>query len=472
MKNILKFNLVLGLMFLSNILLYAQEVNEKVFFTTGLKIGEVSSNSAIILTRLCADEKPVPLKHKRTKAPLCKPIDFDESMPVEKMEGFVKGAFGEVRIELNSKNHNILLDWEAVSAYQDYTLKHRFEGLKSNTKYNLVIKGRKNEKSPISEIQGGFKTKPKSNEIEPIIFTTTTCQMYWTYDDTERGLKVYDAMAKLNPNFHVQTGDYVYYDKPGPYAKTIELARHKWHAINSFPSLVDFYANVPLYLEKDDHDLLKDDTSPGSTPYGEITYKDGLKIWYEQAPIIEKPYRTFQWGKDLQIWLVDVREYRSDNWEEDNKDKTILGAEQKEWLQKTIKKSNASFKVLITPTPIVGPDRIKGKNDNHANKSFQTEGEWFRSYLAKNDVIVTNGDRHWQYVSKDPKTGLMEFSQGATSNEHAGGWKKNELRPEHKFLRIKGGFLAVKVDRENNKPIARFQHYDVDGNMVHEEVIF
>ena len=65
----------------------------------------------------------------------------------------------------------------------------------------------------------------------------------------------------------------------------------------------------------------------------------------------------------------------------------------------------------------------------------------------------------------------MEFSQGATSNEHAGGWKKNELRPEHKFLRVKGGFLAVKIHRENNKPIAKFQHYDVDGNMVHEVII-
>ena len=69
-------------------------------------------------------------------------------------------------------------------------------------------------------------------------------------------------MAKLAPDFFVQTGDYVYYDKPGPLATTPEKARHKWHAINGWPSLVNFFRQTPTYLIKDDHDLLSNDSHP------------------------------------------------------------------------------------------------------------------------------------------------------------------------------------------------------------------
>ncbi len=442
----------------------------QVYFTTGIKIGEVTSSSVIIHTRLCASEKAVPIKHKRTHPPLCKPIDFNEDMPLEQMDGFVKGTLGQVKIDVIANDEVIETMWEYVSSYEDYTIKRKIEGLKPNTEYKLVISGRKNIDEPITKFYGRFKTMPEKDEITDVVFTTSTCQMFWTYD-SDRGLKIYDEMAKLNPDFHVQTGDYVYYDKPGPYAKTVALARHKWHAINSFPSLIDFYARTPLYAEKDDHDLLKDDASPGISPYGELSYKDGVKIWYEQMPVIGKPYRTFKWGKDLQIWLVDVREFRSDNWENDGKEKTILGDAQKEWLKQTIKKSKATFKIIISPTPIVGPDRSKGKNDNHANKSWGVEGEWLRSFLSRNKVIVINGDRHWQYVSKDLKTNLLEFSVGSSSNEHAGGWKKSDKRKQHEFLRVEGGFMSVKISREKNNPKAIFQYYDVNGNIVHEKIL-
>ena len=53
---------------------------------------------------------------------------------------------------------------------------------------------------------------------------------------------------------------------------------------------------------------------------------------------------------------------------------------------------------------------------------------------------------------------------------HAGGWDPEDLRPEHRFLRVKGGFLRGEVSRKNGRPQLVFQHYDVDGNIVHEEV--
>ncbi|MGJ8737509.1 alkaline phosphatase D family protein, partial [Zobellia laminariae] len=155
----------------------------------------------------------------------------------------------------------------------------------------------------------------------------------------------------------------------------------------------------------------------------------------------------------------------------DGKEKTIWGKEQIAWFKETVEASDATFKILVSPTPIVGPDRSKGKYDNHSNTSFATEGKWLRQYLADQNVLVINGDRHWQYVSVDPVTGLREFSQGPVSDFHAQGWNQEDLRPEHKFLRVKGGFLAVNVYRENNEAVIEFTHYDVDGNEVNKEVI-
>ncbi len=86
-------------------------------------------------------------------------------------------------------------------------------------------------------------------------------------------------------------------------------------------------------------------------------------------------------------------------------------------------------------------------------------------------MYVINGDRHWQYVSVDVQTGLWELSQGPVSDFHAQGWNENDKRPEHKFLRVKGGFLGVKVYRQKKEAVIEFLHYDVDGNVVNKETM-
>ena len=208
----------------------------------------------------------------------------------------------------------------------------------------------------------------------------------------------------------------------------------------------------------DDHDVTKDDSWPGKD-FGNLTWEQGLKIWREQIPQSEKPYRTFRWGKNLQIWLPEGREFRSKNSMEDSPEKTILGKEQLAWLEETMKASDATFKLYISATPVVGPDREK-KNDNHANKGFSHEGEHLRKFLSSiPGCFVINGDRHWQYHSVDPETGLNEFGCGASSDAHAGGWGKNDKRPEHRFLRVKGGFAGVTADKDT----ATFKLFDVDG---------
>ena len=81
------------------------------------------------------------------------------------------------------------------------------------------------------------------------------------------------------------------------------------------------------------------------------------------------------------------------------------------------------------------------------------------------NFFVCCGDRHWQYYSIDPKSGLREFSCGPASNKHAGGSPKHDpkLQPFH---RVKGGYLSVEVHRPEQKPPITFRHHDVHGGVV------
>jgi alkaline phosphatase D len=82
-------------------------------------------------------------------------------------------------------------------------------------------------------------------------------------------------------------------------------------------------------------------------------------------------------------------------------------------------------------------------------------------------MYVVCGDRHWQYASIDPKTGLREFSCGPVSDRHASGYNEEFYGEMHRFLRVKGGFLSVDVDSKAGN--ITFKHHRVDGSVRYEE---
>jgi alkaline phosphatase D len=204
---------------------------------------------------------------------------------------------------------------------------------------------------------------------------------------------------------------------------------------------------------------------------GDFTFTQGQQVFLEQVPMGERTYRTFQWGRDLQIWLMEGRDFRSPNDMPDSELKTIWGTKQKRWLKNTVTSSEATFKILISPTPIVGPDR-ENKFDNHSNVNFAYEGNEIRSFIQGVDhMYVVCGDRHWQYVSVDDETGVREYSCGPASDEHAGGWTNEMFMPEHRYLNVIGGFLAGKVTRIENQPVLVFYHYNVDGHIMNSDTL-
>lgn len=397
-----------------------------------------------------------------------------QGLTLNDMEGACPGGAGEIRlVYYPAENPTSVVEtaWTPVDTLKNYTTQWKLNGLTAGTEYHVEIYARKGPRYLNSDtIAGVFRTPPAEDLQKDIRFAIVTCHDYNRRDDKVNGHKVYPSIQRLNPDFFVHTGDVEYYDKPNPWAMTEPMMYFKWDRLFALPYQRDFFNKVTTYFMKDDHDILSDDAYPGMT-YGAVTFDRGIEIFdKEQFPSNDLPYKTIRWGKDLQVWIMEGRNFRSKNDDPDGPGKTIWGSEQKAWLRETIEKSDAAFKLIITPTPVLGPDRTS-KGDNHSNAAFQYEGDEIRSFINQFDnVFICNGDRHWQYVTHHEGTNLWEFSCGSMSDEHAGGWNQEKLMPEHRFLRVAGGFLMGHVFRDGDKVKLQFTHHDVDGNVVHEEM--
>jgi len=434
---------------------------------TGAKVGEVTASSAIVWARRTAEatrnEQGQVLPHPEGD-------DLPTQEEVNAQLHAVPGAPGRLRVRYGTVTERLdagTTAWKEVDASSDFSAQFRLEELEPATTYFYEIESENVEGDADPQpFTGRFRTAPAADRSERVVFTVVTGQMYRDVDDPD-GFLIYDAMAALKPDFLVPTGDTVYYDNERPRARTKALARYHWQRMYGFPRLVAFHRQFPAYWMKDDHDTLRNDCWPtqGSGFMSPLAFEDGLTLFREQVPMGDGPtYRTYRWGRDLQVWLVEGRDFRSPNPMPDGPDKSIWGAEQKAWLKRTMLESDATWKVLLSPTPIVGPDR-GNKRDNHANDAFTHEGNEIRRWLAENlpdSAFIACGDRHWQYHSVDPATGVHEFSCGPASDEHAGG-SPGQDPDYHRFHRVGGGFLSVTADGD----AITFRFHDVPGDVVY-----
>jgi alkaline phosphatase D len=396
----------------------------------GVKVGNVTSSSALVWVRTSTGRAA---------------------------DGSVRGAADRVTVACNG----VKPLQARTDASRDFTHLFELTALRPATEYACDAATGSGAKNRFR-----FRTAPVSTAPARASFTVVTGLMYKDLDDP-RGYKIAEAMAKQRPDFLVLTGDSVYYDNEPPRATTPEIARFHWQRMYSLPRMTALFASVPAYWEKDDHDILSDDCWPGKDPefMKPMTFARGLDIFAQQAPVQGIPYRSARWGKWIEVWMIEGREFRSPNTMPDGPGKTILGETQKRWLKESVAKSNAKWKVIVSPTPWVGPDRAN-KGDNYANKSFATEGNEMRAWASKvPNLFVVTGDRHWQYHSVDPATRLEEFSCGPASDEHAGG-TPGENQEFHRFHRLKGGYAGVEATSDGRLFL---RLHDVNGAVVYEQ---
>ncbi len=385
----------------------------------GTLSGEVTDTTALVQTRLTTAEK------------------LNE-------DGDLDGAKGGIHFQWSEdetfKNATLTPRME-TSADSDFIARELLTGLKPDTKYFFrAIYGTSAE----AEKHGptcSFRTLAGESSKRPVKFLVGSCMNYnkfmhgksgnahgpltATDEDKALGFPSFAAMKKLDADFFVGTGDIVYYDNPIRRAETVPELRLCWHEQFRFPRMIAFFQDVPTYWSKDDHDFRYNDSDNDSDRLP--LSKTGIDLFKEQLPIAPQSdtdtptYRTHRVSRDLQIWMTEGRDYRSPNKMKDGPEKTQWGAEQREWLKTTLKASDAKWKILISPTPMVGPDDAK-KKDNHTNLGgFRHEADEFFAWLKTNEIenfITICGDRHWQYHSIHP-SGVEEFSCGALNDENS-----------------------------------------------------
>ena len=292
--------------------------------------------------------------------------------------------------------------------------------------------------------------------------------------------------SQIEANFLIGTGDNVYYDTPQkPRAETVPQLRQKWHEQFVQPRYCDLFARVPTYWMIDDHDYRIDDGD--NTGDHLPSPETGRRMMLEQLPVASahepdtKTYRTHRVSRDLQIWFPENRMYRSPNAMKDGPAKSIWGAEQKAWLKRTIAESDATFKLLISPNPMIGPDDAR-KSDNHTNfGGFRHERDEFFAWLKQTGLdshfYLVCGDRHWQYHSIHP-TRLEEFSCGALVDANSRPGRKpgdpkstdpkGLIKQVYSQKKPSGGFLLIEAAAHDEKPATlTFRFHDELGNVLY-----
>lgn len=467
---------------------------DDVFAGQGIMVGEVTPNSALVQVRLTKSDKPE--------------------------AGDLIGTPGVVKFSLlpadDKQGEEPQVQEIAAAAEHDFIARASFPKLKPGTTYvcrtQIGPAADKLKPGPVAHFQtlpgaklaekvsfvvvtgmnfAKFHGDPRIDRAQHLIENNINLPPAYAGPDKALGYPALATILKLKPNFFVGTGDNVYYDTPDkPRAETVAELRQKWHEQFAQPRFRDLFAAVPTYWEIDDHDYRIDD-GDNSGDY-DPTPEVGRRMMLEQLPVAPiqdqsaKTYRTHRVSKDLQIWLVENRMYRSPNALPDGPGKTIWGKEQREWLQRTLTESDATFKVLISPNPMVGPDDAR-KTDNHTNiGGFQHERDSFFAWLKQQGLdeqgfYLICGDRHWQYHAVHP-TGIEEFSCGALVDANSRLGRKpgdpKSTDPDAKIQQAytqdepSGGFLYVQSTPSGGGRGASlsFVFYDEQGKVLYQHM--
>ena len=427
------------------------------------------------------------------------------------LDNDVEGTPGIVEFTLLTENDEIVRDTQTIlaTADRDFITRASWNNLKANTNYICRTRIGFELEHLFPGPSATFKTLPGPSTSDSVEFAVVTGMNYakfhgdnridgsihllhnatelpepYSGKDKHLGYPALKTLLDLKPDFFVGTGDNIYYDTPKePRAESLTEMRQKWHEQFIQPRFHDLFAKVPTFWEVDDHDYRIDD-GDNSGDYSPSP-QEARQMLLEQLPIAPaedisaKTYRTYRVNGDLQIWFMENRMYRSPNAMEDGPAKSIWGKEQKQWLKRTLISSDASFKIMISPTPMIGPDSLH-KTDNHADiGGFQNERDEFFSWLIetglnKENFYIVCGDRHWQYHSISPE-GIEEFSSGALTDTNSrlgvNPGDPNSTDPHGTINQVytqnphSGGFLLVRTTpkTDSNKAKLTFDFRDEQG---------
>ncbi|MET0515622.1 MAG: alkaline phosphatase D family protein, partial [Nitrospiraceae bacterium] len=253
--------------------------------------------------------------------------------------------------------------WETTVDH-DYTLHIPLKDLLPATRYEIRIQAQSEQTdsaqdspapNPIAEeLHGEFRTL-----AAPAVHETVT--FGWSADIGGQtrcrhggpGYPIFDVARMEALDFFLLLGDTVYADEicpvpqnaPGSEFKAVTLeeyrAKHRYQ--RGSMAFQRFLASVPVYVVWDDHEVGNNFAGPFDQrmPIG----RQALFEYWPIGTAADDPhrlYRRLRAGADLEVFVLDTRQYRSRNRTPDGPMKTMLGEAQLKWLLEGLEHSSAT----------------------------------------------------------------------------------------------------------------------------------
>lgn len=315
--------------------------------------------------------------------------------------------------------------------------------------YRALVAGKR--PGPIAS----FLTAPAPQDSAKVVFCFSgdTRESY-------RPFTIMQAVQAQRPDFFLYLGDTIYADRGGS-AGTLEEFWQKYRTNRSDPFSQHCFNTTSVYALWDDHEVA-DDFLPDH-PLAPIGLKAFLDYWPIRRNTFEprRIYRAVHWGRALELFLLDGRQYRDPNHE------SLLGQRQRQWLLDGLAKSTATFKFIATPVPMAGggSDRWDG---------YPKERSEILNYINDkklSGVVFLSADLHYAAITKIPDGGgLIDITAGplaAPLNRVTDG---TDDRFEY-FLAENFNFAKITVDPKAEPNHALLEFVDQDNRVFHTRKI-
>ncbi|HEX6435720.1 MAG TPA: alkaline phosphatase D family protein [Candidatus Binatia bacterium] len=334
-----------------------------------------------------------------------------------------------------------------VDEKADYTVKIELQKLDPGTTYfyYAAVTGKK------PGYLASFLTAPAPADAAKVSFC-------FSGDSREsyQPFTIMNAVRAQRPNFFLHLGDTIYADFGGTARKLSDFWA-KYRANRNDPATQLCFFETSTYVVWDDHEVVNNFFA------GNRLVPTGRKAFFDYWPIRRHPsdedriYRSFRWGKALELFLLDTRQYR------DPGTRTMLGTAQKDWLFKGLAASSAMFKFVATSVPMAGGgiDRWDGYPEERA--------ELLRLIRDKRitGVVFLSADLHYAAVTSIPKSkGLKDITAGplaAPLNRVTDGYASRF----DFFLAENFNFAKITVDPAVKPAQALVEFIDQDNAVFH-----
>ncbi|MFG2283370.1 alkaline phosphatase D family protein [Streptomyces asoensis] len=293
-----------------------------------------------------------------------------------------------------------------LGAGTDFTGTTRLHGLPAGEQihYRVLLADPDDPRRTGEPVTGTFRTAPLGRRRGVrFLWSGDLAGQGWGINPERGGYRIYDAMAALDPDFFLCSGDNIYADGPitatqalpdgtlwrnvvteekSKVAETLAEFRGNFRYNLLDENLRRFNARVPSIIQWDDHEV-RNNWYPGEviadtdTRYTvksvDVLAGRARRAFSEYFPVSTlrpgaregRVHRVVRHGPLLDVFVLDMRTYRNANSPDDQRTdpQGILGAEQLEWLKRELSRSRAVWKVIAADMPLglVVPDATEGR---------------------------------------------------------------------------------------------------------------